>query len=237
MGMSVNCRDYPSGDDRGAQQKLQRSKSRFSGVKSMSLPYENYIGAVLNRKYRITFLCTNKDHLDIYSVTSLDGESFKAQAFKLSWQPDKLYSSRKRRAKRLKQSGNCTDDFEQGLSRYLISPAAPQKPQGQGAKQPAKPKRNDSSEHLFPGLGASGECVTPRVMESVKPNSRPKTYAEAASWSSAMKRPAHCAPRSTCVDGLSTSHKGARQRERRRKRREERRQKAAYLNGECFAGR
>ncbi|RYP83081.1 hypothetical protein DL769_001466 [Monosporascus sp. CRB-8-3] len=122
----------------------------------MSLPYENYIGAVLNRKYRITFLCTNKDYLDIYSVTSWDGKSFKAQAFKLSRHPDKLYSSRKRRVKRLKQSGNCTDDFEQGHSRYLISSAPPpQKLRGQGVKQPSKPNRNDSSENQFPGLGPS----------------------------------------------------------------------------------
>ncbi|RYP87663.1 hypothetical protein DL770_004742 [Monosporascus sp. CRB-9-2] len=144
------------GDDRRAQQKPQRNGSRSSDVKSMSLPYENYIGAVLNRKYRITFLYTNKDHLDIYSVTSWDGKSFNAQAFKLSRHPDKLYSSRKRRVKRLKQSGHCTDDFEQGHSRYLISSAPPsQKLHGHVAKQPAKPKRKDSSEHQFPGLGPS----------------------------------------------------------------------------------
>ncbi|RYP54458.1 hypothetical protein DL768_000764 [Monosporascus sp. mg162] len=152
----VNGMNYPSGDDRRTQQKFQGNKNRSSGIKSMTLPYENYIGAVLNRKYRIALLCTNKDHLDIYSVTSWDGVSFKAQAFKLSRHPDKLYSSRKRRVKRLKQSGNCTDDFEQGHSRYLISPGPPaQKPRGQGAKQPAKPKQGDSSEHQFPGLGPS----------------------------------------------------------------------------------
>ncbi|RYP21562.1 hypothetical protein DL765_002198 [Monosporascus sp. GIB2] len=111
---------------------------------------------------------SHRDYLDIYSVTSWDGKPFKAQAFKLSRHPDKLYSSRKRRVKRLKQSGNCTDDFQQGHSRYLISPAPPpQKLRGQEVKQPAKQNQNDSSDHQFPGLGPSGasshKCAPERM--------------------------------------------------------------------------
>lgn len=217
----------------GNQPEVQRNgNSRCYSDRTMNLPYENYLGAVLNQKYRILFLWTNKEHLGIYTVTSWDGVSFEAQAFELCQLPDKLYLSRKRRLRRLKQSGNCTDDFKQGQSRYLISTASSQGAHHQGDKSRPTRKPENFSEHQFPSLGPSDEYDNSQVMDWAPSNKRPKTYAEAASKSPPAKNSTHNNSRNTCVDDLPISRKGARQRERRQKRREERRLKTACLNGE-----
>lgn len=228
-------KDNPNLNSPGSQPGVPRDgKSDCHSDRSMKIPYENYVGAVLNQKYRITFLWTNKEHLGIYTVTSWDGVSFEAQAFELCQLPDKLYLSRKRRLRRLKQSGHCTDDFKQGQSRYLISTASSPGAHHEAADKGRPTRKPENlSAHQFPSLGPSGECDNPHAMEwAPSPHERPKTYAEAASRSPPVPDSPHNGSRSIRVDDLPNSRKGARQRERRQKRRELQRLKTACLDEE-----
>ena len=87
---------------------------------SLDIPYENFVGSILGGRFRLQCLRCQEDHLDIYSVTSLCGLSFEAQAFSLSGLSAKLLQARKRRMKRLLQSKNFVCEIEQAGKRFLI---------------------------------------------------------------------------------------------------------------------
>lgn len=87
---------------------------------SLDIPYENFKGSILGSQYRLQCLRHQDDYLDIYSVTSLYGLSFEAQAFSLSGPSEKLLQARKRRIKRLLQSKNFVCEIQQAGKRFLI---------------------------------------------------------------------------------------------------------------------
>lgn len=87
---------------------------------SLDIPYENFKGSILGGQYRLQHLRHQDDYLDIYSVTSLHGLSFEAQAFSLSELSEKLLQARKRRIKRLLRSKNFVCEIRQAGKRFLI---------------------------------------------------------------------------------------------------------------------
>lgn len=74
----------------------------------------------MGARFRLQYLRYQEDHLDIYSATSLTGQSLEAQAFSLSDLPAKLLQARKRRMKRLHQSDHFVDKIEQAGKRFFI---------------------------------------------------------------------------------------------------------------------
>jgi hypothetical protein len=87
---------------------------------SLDIPYENFKGSILGGRFQLQCLRCQDDYLDIYSVTSLCGLSFEAQAFSLSGLSEKLLQARKRRIKRLLQSKNFVCEIQQAGKRFLI---------------------------------------------------------------------------------------------------------------------
>jgi hypothetical protein len=75
---------------------------------------------MLGGTFQLQYLQYQEDHLDIYSVESLGGLWFEAQAFSLSSLPEKLLEARKRRMKRIHQSRNFICEIEQAGKRFLI---------------------------------------------------------------------------------------------------------------------
>lgn len=209
--------------------------------RQIKLPYVNYVGAFLGQKYQIASLRLNKEHLDIYSVTDFTtGEAFEAQAFELCRLSERLYSSRKRRMRRLQRSTNFEDDVSQEGLRFLIS-----RPPTHGAEKiTCCPKEeptatcqddNNITESQFPSLGPPSDYGDSGSTSPVDCNSGIETYAKVVS--KALPRsepPCHDQVEST-VDGFPISRKGSRQRERRQRRREDRRRKATYVNTESPA--
>jgi hypothetical protein len=84
------------------------------------IPYENFVGSFLGGQFQLQRLRCQEDNLDIYSVTSLCGLPFEAQAFSLSGLSVKLLQARKRRMKRLLQSKNFVCEINQAGKRFLI---------------------------------------------------------------------------------------------------------------------
>jgi hypothetical protein len=100
--------------------KNRRRLRQKNKITAPDIPYENFKGSILGGRYQLQCLRCREDNLDIYSVTSLCGLSFEAQAFSLSDLPEKQLQARKRRMKRLHQSKNFICEITQAGKRFLI---------------------------------------------------------------------------------------------------------------------
>ena len=98
----------------------QRARRKAIKISHYNIPYENFVGSVLGGRFQLQYLQYQEDHLDIYSVESLSGLWFEAQAFSLCSLPSKLLQARKRRMKRIHQSRNFVCEIEQAGKRFLI---------------------------------------------------------------------------------------------------------------------
>ncbi|KIN08811.1 hypothetical protein OIDMADRAFT_48652 [Oidiodendron maius Zn] len=98
----------------------QRARRKARKISHYNIPYENFVGSVLGGRFQLQYLQYQEDHLDIYSVESLSGLWFEAQAFSLCSLPSKLLQARKRRMKRIHQSRNFVCEIEQAGKRFLI---------------------------------------------------------------------------------------------------------------------
>lgn len=195
---------------------------------SLSLPYENYIGAVLGHNYRITSLWSEKDHLDIYAVTDFDEESFEAQAFTMRDLSEKMLESRKRRMKRLCRSENFVCEIRQAEKWFLVSR------RNHTRRQPSAVRKSDGmianaldDDQIFPALvpALGSDDIPSRPNSSLSESSRCSTastssYAEAA-WKALERNRSPL--RAERVGKISTTLKGSRQRKKRQRRRDERR--------------
>lgn len=152
----------------------------------------------------------------IFSVTCLHDQPFEVQAFRICDLPHKLYLARKRRFRRLQRSSSIHDECEQsemrivvcrmfgggGIDRHRIS-----------HERRVKPSiMRDFSEAEFPQLDSD----IPKLPQGLHPAQSGRSFAEIVSE---KKRVLPNCPQ----EYLSTTHKGAKQREKRRDAREQKR--------------
>jgi hypothetical protein len=134
-------------------QRVWREAKRVS----LHVPYENFVGAVLGGRFQLQFLRHQEDHIDIYSVKSLGGLYFEAQAFSLSSLPVKLLHARKRRMKRINQSQNFVCEIEQAGKKFLVLDV--KRSDAEWANLTRKPNKHvsdyETCSNDFPGLIAA----------------------------------------------------------------------------------
>jgi hypothetical protein len=100
-------------------------KSGLAGAESNSLtiPYENFIGAILGASFRFLALERSENHGDVYLVEELNhsDNKYEAKAYLLHGIPKKLYDYRIRNLKKLARKPSFACSINQYGKKFIVS--------------------------------------------------------------------------------------------------------------------
>lgn len=132
-----------------------------------TIPYENFIGAVLNSSFRIAGLIRNESHGDVYAVEDLSPSSnrYEAKAYILRGVPPSVYKYRIRNLKRIAAKSSFVCSFDQNGRKFVVNRLRQRQDETldppQHIKHSALERRNILEfDSAFPALPASCESIS-----------------------------------------------------------------------------
>lgn len=218
-----------------------RSHPQNARLLPVQLPRVNFVGAVIDGRYRVQRLKLQGDHLDVYSVTDVRHGNYplEAQAFPLSCPMGKVLKSRMRRMKRIYRSSNFQRVFNLDGQKFLISHVVRSEAEWRNlvAENDARGDHGESDGgDNFPALpSVSNSCVSSLAKRNAGHCSLTRVQIPHREGSLHPSSPGHTAPapgrlnyaevaaRGQRLETQSSTPKGIRQRRRRQRRSQEKR--------------
>jgi hypothetical protein len=142
---------------------------RYIIPRQITIPYENFIGAILGSCFRLFGLLRNESHGDVYAAEDLGLSShrYEAKAYILRGITSKLYDYRVRNLKRLSAKSSFVYSLDQNGRKFIVNMV---EGKSQGFCRPSSKKLNASKGSK---LGAIGRRNTPEFDEAFPRLSKP----------------------------------------------------------------
>jgi hypothetical protein len=90
---------------------------------ALTIPYDNYIGAVLGARYRLKGLLRHENHGDVFAAEDIcyRGDRYEVKAYVLHNLPEKLYHYRTRNLKKLTAKPSFVCSLDQNGFKYAVN--------------------------------------------------------------------------------------------------------------------